>query len=80
MSENQPETAHDGDGGPSGAPTPGMPIEPENEPAADDANSGDAESRSIPVGSPVDEETYAELKRRAEQPDEDAPPAQDDPS
>lgn len=79
MSDDHAEAAHDGGAGPPGRPVAPGPLAGAGDQTPDEADSGeDVDVRSIPIGRPLDDETLAELKRRAEQPDSDAAPSQGD--
>lgn len=79
MGEDHAEAAQDEGAGPPGQPVAPGPPTGAGDQAPGEADSGEDEDiRSIPIGRPVDDETLAELKRRAEQPDSDAAPSQED--
>lgn len=79
MSDDHAEGAHDEGAGPPGQPiAPGPPADAGDQAPAEGDSNEDVDIRSIPIGRPVDDETLAELKRRAEQPDNDAAPSQED--
>jgi hypothetical protein len=79
VSDDPDEAAHDEGAGPPGQPVAPGPPASAGDQALGEADSGeDVDVRSIPIGRPVDDETLAELKRRAEQPDTDAAPSQED--
>lgn len=79
MGDDRDEAAHGGGAGPPGQPVAPGPPAGAGEQGPDEGDCReDVDVQSIPIGRPVDDETLAELKRRAEQPDTDTAPSQED--
>jgi hypothetical protein len=69
-------TAHQGAGGPSNSATGGRPAGADDEePSASQDSQTYGEPQSIPLGLPVEPESFAELKRRAAAPDTENEPS-----